>query len=67
MGAQRKEIGPKFVRQLARDLLALQILQRDRALGEPALVLDGFAEGARKVVQLGTERRQFGRAVGLDA
>ena len=67
VSAQRKEIRPKLVMQLARNLLALQILQRDGTFGEPPLVLDGLAENARKVVQFGTERRQFGRAAGLDA
>ena len=53
--------------QFARDLLALDILQRHRALGELPLVLHGLAERRRQMVQPGADRREFGRAAGLDA
>src|SRR3954454_10796941 len=39
MGAQRKKIGPKLVMQLARNFLALDVLERNRALGETPLLL----------------------------
>ena len=67
MGAQRKQIGPELVMQLARDLLALDVLERDRTLGEAPLFLHRLAQGRRKVVQPGTDRRQFGRARRLHA
>ena len=36
MCAQRKQIGPELVMQFARNFLALDILQRNRAFGELA-------------------------------
>ena len=66
MRAQREQIGPEFIVQLAGDLLALGILQRDGALGELALFLDGLAQRRRQMVQLAADRGQFGRTAGLD-
>ena len=64
--AQRKQIGPELVMQLARNLLALQVLERDRALSEPPLVLHGFPQSGREVIQPGADRREFRRAAGRD-
>ena len=40
VGAQCKQIGAKLIVQVARDLLALGVLQRDHPFGEPPLFLD---------------------------
>ncbi|KTT55763.1 hypothetical protein SB7C_12260, partial [Staphylococcus epidermidis] len=66
MCAQRKQIGPELIVQLARDLLALGILQRDGTFGELPFAVHGLAERRRQMVQFGTYRRQFRRAAGLD-
>src|SRR3954469_5862210 len=44
MRAQREQIWPELVMELAGDLLALDILERYRSLGEAPLVLDGVTE-----------------------
>ena len=62
MRAQRKQIGPELVVQFARDLLALDILQRHRALGQPPLVLDRLAERRRQMIELVADRGELGRA-----
>ncbi len=67
MRAQRKQIRPEFVVQLARDLLALDVLERDRPLGEAPLVLDRLAERCRQMVELGADRGELRRAARCDA
>ena len=67
MRAKCKKIGPELVMKLARNLLAFQILQRNRTLGETPLILHGVTQGRRQMVQPGTNRSQFGRAARLDA
>ena len=54
--SQGKQVRPKLVMQFARDLLALDVLQRYRALGEPSLFLDRFPQGFGKVIHFGTDR-----------
>ena len=66
MRAQRKQIGPEFVVQFARDLLALDVLQRHHALGQPPLVLDRLAQRRRQMVEPGADRGEFGRPARLD-
>ena len=53
--------------ELARDLLALDVLERHRALGEAPLVLDGVTERRRKMVELGADRGELRRAARRDA
>ena len=67
MGPQRKEIGPKFVMQLPRNLLAFDVLQRDDALGQTPLVFDGVPQRGRKVIQFVANGDEFRRAVRLHA
>ena len=67
MRAQRKQIRSEFVMQFVRDLLALQVLQRHGALGEPPLLLDGFAQRRGQMIQPGADRRKLRRPAGHDA
>src|ERR1017187_7395335 len=67
MRAQREQIRPELVVQVARDLLTLVILQRDYALGESSLVLRGCFQDGCKMVQFPADRGQLGRAAGTDA
>ncbi len=66
MRAQGEKIRPELVMQFARDLLALEVLQRHRALGQLPLVFHRLAERSCKVVQFAADRRQFGRAARRD-
>jgi len=63
MRPQCKQVWAKLVVQFPGDLLALDILQRDDALGQTPLVVDGASKCHRKMVQLGTDGRQFRRPV----
>ncbi len=65
MRPQREQIRPDFIMQLAGNLLALGILQRDGALGELALFLYGFTQRRRQMVQLAADRGQFRRTAGF--
>ena len=62
MRAQRKEIRPELIMQFARDLLALDVLQRDGAFGQPPLLLDRLAQRHGKMVQPGADRGELRRA-----
>jgi hypothetical protein len=53
--------------ELARDLLALDVLERHRSLGEAPLVLDRLAERCRKMVELGADRGELRCAARRDA
>lgn len=61
MRAQREQIRPEFVVQLARDLLALDVLERHRALGQKPLFLHRLAERRREMIELAADRGQLGR------
>jgi hypothetical protein len=67
MRAQRKQIGPKLIMQLARNFLAFDILQRDDALGQTPLVVNRIAQSGRKVIQLVADRGEFRRAIRFHA
>src|ERR1700741_4340708 len=59
MRAQRKKIRSELVMQFPRDLLALQILKRNRAFGETAFFLHRVSQGGRNAVQFAADRSQF--------
>ena len=67
MRAQREQIRPEFVVQFARDLLALDVLERHRALGQTPLFLDRLAERRREMIELAADRGQLGRTAGRGA
>ena len=64
---KRKQIGPELIMQLARDFLALDVLQRDNALGQTPLVVDRIAQRGGKVIQLVANGGEFRRAIRLHA
>ena len=66
MRAQREQIRPELIMQFARDLLALDVLQRDGALGEPPLLLDRLAQRRGEMIEPGADRGELRRAAGLD-
>ena len=65
MRAQRKQIRPELVMQFARDLLALDVLQRHHPLGQTPLVVHRVSQRRREMVQLVADRGEFGRTVRL--